>query len=241
MRCCVRSHASLLFSQASEETKLFNTLTHTHTQTRIQGQVLDRQHRNQAARNPKAKDKQGPRRPTSLRFNTHSHHTRTMTLTSPSNPPLSHPTTPASHSSVINSTSQQTPPSTSPPTTTPSSSSSLDYSPASVPPSLPPTEATSTTALKADFSITLQSESTTKLNATFQRLMDTIHATPGLAIRGPIRLPKDGKIHSRRVDIKSITEQSLRDIGTQSGIMLSEDAGDERIQENGVVVSFDIE
>ncbi|KAF9121620.1 hypothetical protein BGX30_002457 [Mortierella sp. GBA39] len=96
-------------------------------------------------------------------------------------------------------------------------------------------------ALKADFSITLQSESTTKLNATFQRLMDSIHATPGLAIRGPIRLPKDGKVHSRRVDVKSITERSLRDIGTQSGILLSEDAGDERIQENGVVVSFDIE
>ncbi|KAF9905858.1 hypothetical protein EC991_001263 [Linnemannia zychae] len=71
--------------------------------------------------------------------------------------------------------------------------------------------------------------------------MDTIHATPGLAIRGPIRLPKDGKIHSRRVDIKSIPEQLLRDIGSQSSILLAEDAGEERIQENGVVVSFDIE
>ncbi|KAK3836539.1 MAG: hypothetical protein JOS17DRAFT_734471 [Linnemannia elongata] len=240
MRCCVRSHASLRFSQGSETTNLFNTLTHTHTHTRTQGQVLDRQHRNQAARNPKAKDRQGLKRPTSLRFNTHSHHTRTMTLTSPSNPLLSHPATPASLSSTTDSTSQQTPSSPSP-TTIPYSSSSADYHPASVPPSLLPTEATSTTALKADFSVTLQSESTTKLNSTFQRLMDTIHATPGLAIRGPIRLPKDGKLHSRRVDIKSITERSLRDIGTRSGILLSEDAGDERIQENGVVVSFDIE
>ncbi|KAG0062329.1 hypothetical protein BGZ89_010747 [Linnemannia elongata] len=162
-----------------------------------------------------------------------------MTLASPSNPLLSHPATPASQSSTINSTSQQ--PRPSPPATTPSSSSSLDYPPASVPPFLHPNEATSTIALKADFSITLQSESTSKLNATFQRLMDTIHATPGLAIRGPIRLPKDGKVHSRRVDIKSITERALREIGTQSGILLSEDAGDERIQENGVVVSFDIE
>ncbi|KAF9191083.1 hypothetical protein BGZ51_007792 [Haplosporangium sp. Z 767] len=97
------------------------------------------------------------------------------------------------------------------------------------------------TQLKADFSITLQAESTTVLNTTFQRLMDTIHSIPGLSIRGPIRLPKDGRIHSRRVDIKSIPEKQLREISTQSGIELSDEAGDERVQSNGVVVTFDIE
>ncbi|KAG0214298.1 hypothetical protein BGX28_002406 [Mortierella sp. GBA30] len=97
------------------------------------------------------------------------------------------------------------------------------------------------TELKADFSITLQSESTATLNATFQRLMDAIHAIPGLSIRGPIRLPKDGKIHSRRVDIKSIPERQLRAIGEQAEIKLSEGTGEETIQENGVIVTFDIE
>ncbi|KAG0264260.1 hypothetical protein BG011_007150 [Mortierella polycephala] len=71
--------------------------------------------------------------------------------------------------------------------------------------------------------------------------MDTIHSIPELSIRGPIRLPKDGRIHSRRVDIKSIPEKQLREITTQSGIELSDEAGDERIQSNGVVVTFDIE
>jgi len=71
--------------------------------------------------------------------------------------------------------------------------------------------------------------------------MDTIRTTPGLSIRGPLRLPKEDKIHSRRVDIKSIQEKQLRGITEQSGIQLSEDAGDERIQSNGVIVSFDIE
>jgi ribosomal protein S10 len=133
---------------------------------------------------------------------------------------------------ITNSTSQHNT-STSPRTTVTST-----YNSALLP---PPQSPSIETALKADFSITLQSESTTKLNETFQRLMDTIHATPGLAIRGPIRLPKDGKIHSRRIDIKSIPEWLLRDIGLQSSILLAEDAGEERIQENGVVVSFDIE
>ncbi|KAH7053738.1 hypothetical protein BKA57DRAFT_454375 [Linnemannia elongata] len=216
------------------------TLQHTHVHTHaLKAKYSTGNTGTRQPGTPNSKDRQGLRRPTSLRLNTYSHLTRTMTLASPSNPLLSHPATPASQSSTINSTSQQ--PRPSPPTTTPSSSSSLDYPPASVPPFLHPNEATSTIALKADFSITLQSESTSKLNATFQRLLDTIHATPGLAIRGPIRLPKDGKVHSRRVDIKSITERALREIGTQSGILLSEDAGDERIQENGVVVSFDIE
>ncbi|KAF9999042.1 hypothetical protein BGZ80_006650 [Entomortierella chlamydospora] len=100
---------------------------------------------------------------------------------------------------------------------------------------------TPSTVLKADFSITLLSESTSTLNASIQRLMDTIHATPGLSIRGPIRLPRDGKIHSRRVDIKSIQEKQLRTIAEQSGIELSEDAGEKKIQSNGVVVIFDIE
>ncbi|KAF9153009.1 hypothetical protein BGX21_009211 [Mortierella sp. AD011] len=95
--------------------------------------------------------------------------------------------------------------------------------------------------LKADFSITLLSESTSILNASIQRLMDTIHTTPGLSIRGPIRLPKDDKTHSRRVDIKSIQEKQLRAIAEQSGIELSEGAGEEKIQSNGVVVIFDIE
>ncbi|KAF9919115.1 hypothetical protein FBU30_011169 [Linnemannia zychae] len=104
------------------------------------------------------------------------------------------------------------------------------------------TTATTTTPLKTDFSITLKSESTATLNTTFQGLMDTIHAiTPKLSIRGPIRLPKDGKIHSRRIDIRSITEQSLREIGARSGILLAEETSKERIQENGVIVSFDIE
>ncbi|KAF8983875.1 hypothetical protein BGZ46_009332 [Entomortierella lignicola] len=71
--------------------------------------------------------------------------------------------------------------------------------------------------------------------------MDTIHATPGLSIRGPIRLPKDGKIHFRRVDIKSIQEKQLRVIAEQSGVELSEDAGEKKIQSNGVAVIFDIE
>ncbi|KAF9318195.1 hypothetical protein BG003_011672 [Podila horticola] len=110
----------------------------------------------------------------------------------------------------------------------------------------PTTNTTSVTkeepeALKADFSITLQSESTSTLNATFQKLMDTIHAIPGLAIRGPIRLPKEGKIHSRRVDLKSIPEKQLRNIAVQSGISLSEEPGVEQAQPGGVVVSFDIE
>ncbi|KAG0033002.1 hypothetical protein BGZ82_006277 [Podila clonocystis] len=96
-------------------------------------------------------------------------------------------------------------------------------------------------ALKADFSITLQSESTSTLNTTFQMLMDTIHAIPGLAIRGPIRLPKEGKMHSRRVDLKSIPEKQLRHIAVQSGISLSEEPGVEQTQPSGVVVSFDIE
>ncbi|KAF9948186.1 hypothetical protein BGZ72_009860 [Mortierella alpina] len=99
----------------------------------------------------------------------------------------------------------------------------------------------STTELKADFSITLQSESTTILNATFQRLMEAIHAVSGLSIRGPIRLPKDGKIHSRRVDIRAIPERQLRVISEQAGIELSEQAGEECTQENGVIVTFDIE
>ncbi|KAF9988504.1 hypothetical protein BGZ75_009278 [Mortierella antarctica] len=99
----------------------------------------------------------------------------------------------------------------------------------------------SATELKADFSITLQSESTTTLNATFQRLMEAIHAVPGLSIRGPIRLPKDGKIHSRRVDIKAIPERQLRVISEQAGIELSEDAGEESTQKSGVIVTFDIE
>ncbi|KAF9084096.1 hypothetical protein BGX29_011546 [Mortierella sp. GBA35] len=157
-----------------------------------------------------------------------------MNLTSPSNPLLSHPTT---RSSAIDTASQTT---RAPSETTATSTSHDPVT--SLPPSQPPGAATTGGALKADFSITLQSESTAKLNATFQRLMDTIHSiTPGLSIRGPIRLPKDGKIHSRRVDIKAITERILRDIGAQSGILLSDDAGDERIQDNGVVVSFDIE
>ncbi|KAF9207797.1 hypothetical protein BGZ49_010543 [Haplosporangium sp. Z 27] len=95
--------------------------------------------------------------------------------------------------------------------------------------------------LKADFSITLLSDSTSTLNATIQRLMDTIHATPGLSIRGPIRLPKDGKIHFRRVDIKSIQEKQLRVIAEQSGVELSKDAGEKKIQSNGAAVIFDIE
>jgi len=95
--------------------------------------------------------------------------------------------------------------------------------------------------LKADFSITVQSESTTKLNKTFDLLMETIHATPGLAFRGPLRLPKDDKIHSRRIDLKSIPEKQLREIAAKSGILLSQDAGAERIQTNGVIVAFDIE
>ncbi|KAI1320105.1 hypothetical protein EDD11_002077 [Mortierella claussenii] len=95
--------------------------------------------------------------------------------------------------------------------------------------------------LRADFSITLQSESTSMLNATFERLMETIRSAPKLSIRGPIRLPKEGKIHSRRIDIKSISEQQLHAIAEQSGIALAEDAGEERIQSNGVAVSFDIE
>ncbi|KAF9217700.1 hypothetical protein BGZ59_000618 [Podila verticillata] len=96
-------------------------------------------------------------------------------------------------------------------------------------------------ALKADFSITLQSESTATLNATFQKLMDSIHAVPGLAIRGPIRLPKEGKTHSRRVDLKSIPEKQLRDIAMQSGITVSEEPGVGQTQPSGVVVFFDIE
>ncbi|KAG0361815.1 hypothetical protein BGZ54_008927 [Gamsiella multidivaricata] len=99
----------------------------------------------------------------------------------------------------------------------------------------------SPTILKADFSITLQSESTATLNATFQRLMDTIHATSGLSIRGPIRLPKANKIHSRRVDIKSIQEKQLRAIADQARVELAEYTGEQRIQDNGVVVVFDIE
>ncbi|KAF9114298.1 hypothetical protein BGX27_011199 [Mortierella sp. AM989] len=100
---------------------------------------------------------------------------------------------------------------------------------------------TSANVLKADFSITLLSESTGTLNTTIQHLMDTIHATPGLSIRGPIRLPKDGKTHSRRVDIKSIQEKQLRAIAELSGIELSEDVGEEKVQSNGVVALFDIE
>ncbi|KAG0344830.1 kinesin-like nuclear fusion protein [Podila humilis] len=91
--------------------------------------------------------------------------------------------------------------------------------------------------LKADFSITLQSESTATLNSTFQQLMDTIHSIPGLAIRGPIRLPKKGKIHSRRVDLKVIPEAWLREIAVRSGIMLSEEPGVEQVQINGVIAS----
>ena len=71
--------------------------------------------------------------------------------------------------------------------------------------------------------------------------MDTIHAVPGLAIRGPIRLPKEGKTHSRRIDLKSIPEKLLRDIAVQSGITLSEKPGIEQTQSSGVVVFFDIE
>ncbi|KAK3840856.1 MAG: hypothetical protein J3R72DRAFT_446514 [Linnemannia gamsii] len=164
-----------------------------------------------------------------------------MTLTHPTTTTT---TTTATHTSTIisNDTASQHLSLGPRATTTTSSSSLSSHEPvASITPTPLPPSTTTETALKADFSITLQSESTTKLNATFQRLMDTIHAIPGLAIRGPIRLPKDGKIHSRRVDIKSIPERLLRDIGSQSGILLAEDAGEERIQENGVVVSFDIE
>ncbi|KAF9437279.1 hypothetical protein BGZ76_001341 [Entomortierella beljakovae] len=95
--------------------------------------------------------------------------------------------------------------------------------------------------LKADFSVTLLSESTTTLNTSIQLLMDTIHSFPGLSIRGPIRLPKDGKIHSRRVDIKSIQEKQLRAIAEKSGIELSVDAGEAKLQSNGIIVMFDIE
>ncbi|CAO3572338.1 unnamed protein product [Mortierella alpina] len=107
--------------------------------------------------------------------------------------------------------------------------------------SLRSTSPSAGTELRADFSITLQSESTATLNATFQRLMEAIHTIPGLSIRGPIRLPKDGKIHSRRVDIKAISERRLRLISEQAGIELSEHAGDESTQESGVIVMFDIE
>ncbi|KAG0327345.1 hypothetical protein BGZ99_007815 [Dissophora globulifera] len=99
----------------------------------------------------------------------------------------------------------------------------------------------SASILRADFSITLRSERTSTLNLTFERLMATIRATPGLSIRGPLRLPKEDKFHSRRVDIKSIQEALLRQIAEQSGIELSESAGSDCTQSNGVVVSFDIE
>ncbi|KAF9966559.1 hypothetical protein BGZ70_001968 [Mortierella alpina] len=114
-----------------------------------------------------------------------------------------------------------------------------DKKPCSTP--LRSTSPSTTTELKADFSITLQSESTATLNATFQRLMEAIHTIPGLSIRGPIRLPKDGKIHSRRVDIKAISERLLRIISEQAGIELSEYTGEESTQESGVIVTFDIE
>ncbi|KAF9903479.1 hypothetical protein BX616_001626 [Lobosporangium transversale] len=101
---------------------------------------------------------------------------------------------------------------------------------------------TSLSVAKADFSITIRSQSTATLNAVFQRLMDVIHATvPARSIRGPIRLPKEDKIHSRRVDIKFISETQLRSIAEQSGVKLSDMAGEDRIQDDGLIVSFDIE
>ncbi|KAG0006500.1 hypothetical protein BGZ65_007322, partial [Modicella reniformis] len=81
-------------------------------------------------------------------------------------------------------------------------------------------------SLKANFSITVQSDSTAILNTGFERLMDTIRRTPDLSIRGPIRLPKEGRTHSRRVDIMSIEENQLRTIAEQSGIELPKDAGE---------------
>lgn len=99
----------------------------------------------------------------------------------------------------------------------------------------------SDTVREADFSITVQSERTTTLNEAFQRLMDTIRRTPNLTIRGPIRLPKEGRVHSRRVDIISIGEEQLRAIATQSGIELSTNAGESRTQENGTIVFFNVE
>ncbi|KAG0225579.1 hypothetical protein BGX31_007597 [Mortierella sp. GBA43] len=105
----------------------------------------------------------------------------------------------------------------------------------------PPSEPHASAVQEIDFSITMQSEKTATLNDAFERLMDTIRGTRGLSIRGPIRLPKEGRVHSRRVDIRSIKEEQLHAIAAQSGIELSQVPGEAREQPGGVIVFFNVE
>ncbi|KAG0223018.1 hypothetical protein BGW41_005759 [Actinomortierella wolfii] len=69
------------------------------------------------------------------------------------------------------------------------------------------------------------------------------HVTLG-GIRGPIRLPKAGRVHSRRVYLIQVSERALRQIAADSAIPLHDQMGEVAIsqeQEGAVEVIFELE